>query len=275
MLFVGLVCLFFACACIVYLGDTVGWFAPLAEVILDKVADMVSWVGVPLAKRFLEIPEDIYFVMDGNRRWAKKKGWHTKLGHIAGYRCLQRLLSLCNALGVKEVTVYAFSIPNFKRTKEEKDCLMGLAEEKLTEMLSREDIVSRHGVRVRVVGDKQRLPPSVVAAAEKAEKFTASHTTCTLNICFAYASRTELTHYAKTGSLWVPSPKRKPPLFVRTSGEQRFSDFMIWQSAFAHLCFQPILWPDYRSWHLFYALSGYSARYTHTQKIMDRWDNIH
>ncbi|KAJ9450569.1 Isoprenyl transferase [Diplonema papillatum] len=129
-------------------------------------------------------------------------------------------------------------------------------------------IIEEHDVAVRVVGDLSMVPENVAEAAEDVRKLTGHRTGCTLNIALAYASRREMAHLATTGSLWVPTPVQKPPLFIRTSGEHRFSDFLIWQSSFAHLCFQSVLWPDYRSWHLFKALVQYNKYYAVTLRAM-------
>ena len=244
------------------------------EAALDLLSTAVATVAVPVLRRVCHIPHTVCFVMDGNRRWATQRGLPTRDGHAEGYKTLQQLLLVCSALGVREVTVYAFSIPNFKRGAEEKTYLMRLAAEKFDEMLTRGDVVEEHDVRVRVVGARARLPEAVQEAAARVEARTKHRRGCTLNIAFAYASRTELLAHAAegacSGQLWVPTcTAPSPPLFVRTSGEQRFSDFLTWQSGYAHLVFQKVLWPDYRVWHLVYALVDYTWRYKSTAAARD------
>eukprot|EP01063_Lacrimia_lanifica_P019722 TRINITY_DN27165_c0_g1_i1.p1 TRINITY_DN27165_c0_g1~~TRINITY_DN27165_c0_g1_i1.p1 ORF type:complete len:282 (+),score=53.57 TRINITY_DN27165_c0_g1_i1:60-905(+) len=261
-----------ACAAVVVLVAALGacWDA-LPGWAVDCLADAFTAVAVPAAKRWLRVPENMYFVMDGNRRWAKQKHQPTLTGHTEGYETLKRLLQVLSDLGVREVTVYAFSVQNFRRGEEEKAYLMQLARQRLEEMVTREDVISKHDVRVRVVGERGMLPRDVVEAAARAEAHTAHRQGCTLNIAFAYASRQELVHYARTGKLHVDAHDASPhpPLFVRTSGEQRFSDFLTWQSACAHLCFQKILWPDYRPWHLMAALLDYNVHYEATKHAHD------
>eukprot|EP00756_Hemistasia_phaeocysticola_P054376 Hpha_TRINITY_DN30303_c0_g1::TRINITY_DN30303_c0_g1_i1::g.147114::m.147114/K11778/DHDDS, RER2, SRT1; ditrans,polycis-polyprenyl diphosphate synthase len=252
------------------------WF--LEDYVLSTLASIFVFFAVPILRRILPaIPPRVYLVMDGNRRWAKARGLPTRDGHSAGYLTLQRLLKMLSGLGVKEVVVYAFAIPNFKRSAEEKSFLMDLATDKLREMQKRGDIVDKYDLKVRVVGDKSRLPPKLVKVALEVEAATAHRETCTLAIAFAYAARQEIqmalgeaVAHGDTSSesvgkrLWVPPPadSELPPLLVRTSGETRYSDFLVWQSGCAPLVFQNVNWPDYRPWHLAVALVRY-ARQSH------------
>eukprot|EP01065_Artemidia_motanka_P027262 TRINITY_DN32486_c0_g1_i1.p1 TRINITY_DN32486_c0_g1~~TRINITY_DN32486_c0_g1_i1.p1 ORF type:complete len:289 (+),score=56.61 TRINITY_DN32486_c0_g1_i1:75-941(+) len=233
----------------------------LQDSVYSAAGSMFSRIAAPLIRRWLVVPDRVYFVMDGNRRWARARGLPTAEGHAAGYLTLQRLLSMVQAVGIREVTVYAFSIPNFQRSAGEKSYLMQLATDKLREMMRHGDIIDKYDLRVRVVGQRDRLPASLVEAAEAVEKHTASRGTCTLNIAFAYAARQEMLSSEEGVNLWVPAPEptERPPLFVRTSGEKRFSDFLTWQSGCAPLVFHKGLWPDYRPWHLAAALLKYHS----------------
>eukprot|EP01060_Flectonema_neradi_P013299 TRINITY_DN20056_c0_g1_i1.p1 TRINITY_DN20056_c0_g1~~TRINITY_DN20056_c0_g1_i1.p1 ORF type:complete len:285 (+),score=45.60 TRINITY_DN20056_c0_g1_i1:46-855(+) len=240
--------------------------------VLDAISAWVAWALMPILKRVLVVPNRMYFVMDGNRRWAKGRNLQTQVGHLEGYNCLKRLLEAISLLEVEEVTVYAFSVSNFQRTATEKTYLMDLACDKLKEMLTRNDIVEKHDVRVRLVGEHDMLPKHVIDAANNAEKETSKRTKCTLNIAFAYSSQLEMQNLRKKGSLYVsePTPSSPPPLFIRTSGESRFSDYLMYQSAFAHICFQSVLWPDYRAWHLLAALLDYNLYYKSAAAAMQK-----
>ena len=244
------------------------WLRRCQDTLLDGLSAALIRCTVPFLPYFCHIPRTMYFVMDGNRRWARQRGEPTSVGHTGGYTTLQSLLEVLTQIGVREVTVYAFSIPNFKRGENEKAFLMDLAADKFEEMLTRDDIVQRHDVRVRIVGDRSRLPQRVVAAAENIEAKTAGRTGCTLNIAFAYACRNEMMSLARSGEPWVETQHDMPALWVRTSGERRFSDFLQWQCGFAHLNFQNVLWPDFRAWHLAKALFEYNYYYTANSKAM-------
>ena len=240
--------------------------------LLDRVSEWLAWMLLPMLRRVFTIPDRMYFVMDGNRRWAKGRKLETKEGHLEGYNCLKRLLEAISLLKVKEVTVYAFSVSNFQRAAGEKNYLMDLACDKLKEMLTRNDIVEKYDVRVRLVGEVEMLPKHVVDAAENASKETSKRTKCTLNIAFAYSSQLEMQNLRKHGALYVPEPSSSslPPLFIRTSGETRFSDYLMYQSSFAHICFQSVLWPDYRAWHLLIALIDYNIYYKSAAAAMQK-----
>eukprot|EP01062_Namystynia_karyoxenos_P056207 TRINITY_DN47173_c0_g1_i1.p1 TRINITY_DN47173_c0_g1~~TRINITY_DN47173_c0_g1_i1.p1 ORF type:complete len:342 (+),score=125.67 TRINITY_DN47173_c0_g1_i1:75-1028(+) len=271
-----------ACRAVLQAARRAAWIA--ADGVADALHNIFCRVAPPVLLRLFTLPEHIYFVMDGNRRWAKGRGMQSAAGHAAGYHTLQRLLRLISRLRVREVTVYAFSIPNFERSAAEKEFLFTLATRKLREMLQHGDIIEQYDLRVRVVGEKDRLPQELREAAEEVERATAHRTTCVLNIAFAYAARQEMLRAGCGGGeaadvgrrLWVPPPPpgSRPPLLIRTSGEQRFSDFLIWQTACGLLVFQKTLWPDYRPWHLAAALWRYSRSYRSIAAAQRRCEHL-
>ena len=212
------------------------------------------------------VPKHVAFIMDGNRRFARQRGWIVADGHRLGYDKLEEALRWCCELGVVAVTVFAFSIENFKREPEEVDALMALCEEKLRRMCDEEHMVQRRGVRVRVVGDLGRLTPSLRAEMQNVMRLTQDNTQALLNVCFSYTSRDEIVGAVRRLAAACTEGKLQPTdvnealveqclytaapgcppleLLVRTSGERRLSDFMLWQSAKACVAFTHVLWPE-------------------------------
>ena len=211
-------------------------------------------------------PRHVAFIMDGNRRFAREHGWEVAEGHRRGYDKLEEALRWCCELGVHGVTVYAFSIENFKRSEEEVAALMALTEEKLRAMSDEEHIVQRRGVRVRVVGDLTRVSDSLRGEMRRVMRMTQGNTKHTLTVCFSYTSRNEIAASVRRlagacadGRLepedvsseliercLLTSSAALPPvdLIVRTSGERRLSDFLLWQSATCAVSFTRVLWPE-------------------------------
>jgi ditrans,polycis-polyprenyl diphosphate synthase len=212
------------------------------------------------------LPRHVAFIMDGNRRYARARGMAVADGHRLGYGKLEETLRWCAELDVRAVTCYAFSIENFKRADDEVGALMRLASEKLREMCRAGSIIMRQRVRVRVVGDLARVPEDVRAEMRAVMARTAGHDRAVLTICFSYTSRHEIA--AAVASLAAECAAGKldpqavsapaleaafcthdaavPPvdLLLRTSGEKRLSDFLLWQSAHALTFFTPVRWPE-------------------------------
>jgi len=223
------------------------------------------------------IPQHLAIIMDGNRRFARKNHMETYLGHRQGFETLSETLKLCANLGIREVSVYAFSVENFKRSKKEVDGLMNLAEEKITELLD-SDLVTKHNISVRVIGNILLLPPKVQIAIAKLVLKSKNNSKGILNICVAYTSRCELLESMKLiangveNGLLEPSDINEklfedcmytnsaPDILIRTSGETRLSDFLLWQSSFSLLQFLQVLWPDFSLWHIFFHCSSISAK---------------
>ncbi|GBG33907.1 Dehydrodolichyl diphosphate synthase 6 [Hondaea fermentalgiana] len=233
-------------------------------------------LALAVAAQCMTVPRHVAFIMDGNRRFAKQRGQRGSQGHIFGYTTLLRVLEWCMKLGVTEVTVYAFSIDNFKRSEEEVATLMNLAKEKFAEFLKHTELVMQNEIRVNVLGDLSLLPSDLREAAEHVMKRTRQHKRLIFNICFAYTSSEEIARTvreivrdARAGKLDKESISRdlissrmytrgsNPQLVIRTSGETRLSDFLVWQAAYAHLHFINVTWPELNVWHILWAFWDY------------------
>lgn len=195
------------------------------------------------------VPRHVAFIMDGNRRYATKSHIDKKEGHAKGFEKLSETLQWCLDIGIQEVTVYAFSIENFKRSPEEVESLMSLAREKFQKLLEERDKLHEKGICIRIIGNLSLLPKDILKTMAEAMLLTKDNKTATLNVAFAYTSRDEVTNTVKTISQGVVADKidisdideklfnnslytndsPDPDLLVRTSGELRFSDFLMWQ----------------------------------------------
>lgn len=227
------------------------------------------------------IPQHVALIMDGNRRFATRRGHPAHTGHASGYSTMLRVLEWCLDLGVKVATVFAFSIENFNRPQAEVDTLMNMAQQKFIEFMDKSDLVMERGIRVRVLGDLSLLPAQVRATAAKVMLATASHSCLTLNICFSYTSGEEtsrtvrdVVRAAREGLLLkddmdevflsrcLYTRDSQPDLLVRTSGETRLSDFLVWQLSRAHLCFLDATWPDVTLWKFLRCVWDYQSHCT-------------
>ncbi|KAI8806677.1 putative undecaprenyl diphosphate synthase-domain-containing protein [Cladochytrium replicatum] len=224
------------------------------------------------------VPRHVGFIMDGNRRYARSRGVKTRVGHEDGFKALEKILEACLKLGVEVVTVYAFSIENFKRKEEEVETLMSLFREKLYELAENEDLVHRYGVSVRLIGAVEMLRDDVREAANKLTESTQHNTRAILNVACPYTSRHEITTAISRAAAAAPTTRTitsrdigsqlftstgpKLDLLVRTSGEMRLSDFMLWQSACedAELHFVQVYWPQFSFWDMVPIWVGYQAR---------------
>jgi len=216
------------------------------------------------------VPRHLGIIMDGNRRYAARARIGKQEGHQAGFDKLHETLFWLLDVGIRNVSVYAFSIDNFKRTKEEVDALMDLAQEKFEALLSDMELIHRYQVKVLVTGDLARVPTKVREAANALVRATEGHSKCVLNICFAYTGSYDFARAVDEVSARVESGRLDaldvnaeaversllteglPPvdLLLRTSGEKRLSDFLLWQCGGAHLAFIDTLWPDLSLWDL-------------------------
>lgn len=238
-----------------------------------------------------KIPRHVAIIMDGNRRFAKKMHYVRSFqGHVSGFEKLLETLEWCLDLGITELTVYAFSIENFKRSKEEVDGLMELAKQKVAKLLEERELIMKHGVCIRVLGDLELLPSDVLESVARAVNFSRDNTRAFLNVCFAYTSRHEMTASIKRlaqgteDGMIVPSDVSEelferclytgdsppPDLVIRTSGEVRLSDFLLWQSSYSCLCFQDILWPEFSIWNFFSAILSYQRNYPAIQAAREK-----
>ena len=223
------------------------------------------------------VPRHVAVVMDGNGRWAKDRGLPRTAGHEAGESSLFDLVEGAIELGVGWVSAYAFSTENWKRSPEEVRFLMGFNRDVIRR---RRDEMHALGVRVRWAGRRPRLWRSVVRELEAAEELTRDNTVCTLTMCVNYGGRAEIADAARALAHDVAAGRLDPgkvdervlaryldepdmpdvDLFLRTSGEQRTSNFLLWQSAYAELVFVPELWPDVDRRVLWRAVEAYAAR---------------
>ncbi|KAM0975149.1 hypothetical protein ACFX13_018506 [Malus domestica] len=288
------------------------------------------------------IPEHIAFIMDGNRRYAKRRNLPAGEGHRAGFLSFMSVLQYCYELLVKFMTVYAFGIDNFKRPSDEVQILMDLLQEKIEGLLERESIVNQYGIRVCFIGNLKLLNESVRDAAERAMKATANNSKAVLLICVAYSSRDEIVHavqescYEKRNEIQAQIKRTRggnggldgeagldtseacnervegekentmvnhvenvegevqesekqlqnvpvvkvvdverhmymavapdPNIVIRTSGETRLSNFLLWQTSNCLLYFPAALWPDLGLWHLVWAILNFQRNHYYLEK---------
>lgn len=223
------------------------------------------------------VPRHVAIVMDGNGRWAKDRGLPRTAGHEAGESSLFDVVEGAIELGVGWVSAYAFSTENWKRSPDEVRFLMGFNRDVIRR---RRDEMHALGVRVRWAGRRPRLWRSVVRELEEAEELTKDNDVCTLTMCVNYGGRAEIADAARFLAHDVAAGRLDPAkvdervlaryldepdmpdvdLFLRTSGEQRTSNFLLWQSAYAELVFLDTLWPDVDRRHLWQAVEQYAAR---------------
>ena len=223
------------------------------------------------------VPRHVAIVMDGNGRWAKDRGLPRTAGHEAGEASLFDCVEGAIELGIGWISAYAFSTENWKRSPDEVRFLMGFNRDVIRR---RRDEMHELGVRVRWAGRRPRLWRSVIAELEEAERLTRRNTVCTLTMCVNYGGRAEIGDAARALALDVAAGRVKPDkvdervlaryldepdmpdvdLFLRTSGEQRTSNFLLWQSAYAELVFVPELWPDVDRLVLWRACQEYASR---------------
>ncbi|CAM5780641.1 isoprenyl transferase [Cellulomonas persica] len=223
------------------------------------------------------VPRHVAVVMDGNGRWANARGLSRIEGHKAGEASLLDVVAGAIEIGVEYVSAYAFSTENWNRSPEEVRFLMGFNKDVLRR---RRDEMSSWGVRVRWAGRRPRLWRSVIAELETAEQLTKDNTVCTLTMCVNYGGRAEIADAAAALARDVQAGRLKPDrisekvfaryldepdlpdvdLFLRSSGEQRTSNFMIWQAAYAELVFLEEAWPDVDRRHLWRAIEEYARR---------------
>ncbi|XP_041961736.1 dehydrodolichyl diphosphate synthase complex subunit DHDDS [Alosa alosa] len=236
------------------------------------------------------IPKHVAFIMDGNRRYARKRQVERQEGHSQGFEKLAETLRWCLRLDIREVTVYAFSIENFKRSKDEVDGLMELAKQKFTRLLEEQENLEKHGVCIRVLGDLTLLPLDLQEVIAKAVLATKTHNKCFLNVCFAYTSRHEIASAVREMAWGVEqglirpsdvseallsqclytSNSPNPDMLIRTSGEVRLSDFLLWQTSYSCLVFQSVLWPEYSFWNLCEAILQYQLSHRSLQKAREQ-----
>ncbi len=226
-------------------------------------------------------PEHIAIILDGNRRWATDKALNPWSGHEKGAEKVEQLVDWCLKLNVKSITLYAFSMENFNRSNGEVAEIMRIASENLRKILTDERI-RKSKVRVKVIGRTSLLPADLQEVIRSVEKTTQDYGEHFLNFAFAYGGRAEIVDAARKIAEEVDAgklspeevdeamferhlytahlPKQDPDLIIRTSGEERLSGFLLWQSAYSELCFLDVYWPDFRLIDLLRAVRTFQNR---------------
>ena len=216
------------------------------------------------------LPRHIAIIMDGNGRWAKMRGLPRTAGHKVGAETFRRIAKHCKKLGIQYLTVYAFSTENWKRPKEEVDAIMGLLDRYLREALPS---MEKEHIRVKFFGDLSVLDPELRELAEKANALSDTIEGVQANLCLNYGGRDEIVRAAKAcaeaGVEWTEENFGKflysadvpdPELVIRPGGEQRISNFLLWQCAYSEFIFTPTLWPDFDEKTLEEAIIAYQQR---------------
>lgn len=225
----------------------------------------------------LRIPAHVAIIMDGNGRWAKKKGLPRKMGHVEGCKVVEQTVEDAARLGIRYLTVYAFSTENWKRSADEVDALMQLFRYYAKRLLK---IANENNVRVKMIGERSRFAPDIIEAINALEDTTYMNTGMTFVIAVNYGSRdeirrgvTRMMEDCRNGSLNPEDVTEEtissymdtagipdPDLLIRTSGEERLSNFLLWQLAYSEFYFSDVLWPDFRKEELVKAIEMYNKR---------------
>lgn len=224
-----------------------------------------------------KIPTNLGIIMDGNGRWAKKRGLPRTAGHVTGAQVFRKIAKYCEKCGVRYLTVYAFSTENWRRPKDEVESIMNLLRQYLKESLAD---FQQENIVVRFIGNREELAQDIRDLIEEAEESTADKTGMTLNIALNYGGQQEIVHatraLAQRAADGLLDPNdinekmlqdalytgEQPPvdLILRPSGEYRLSNFLIWQSAYAEFVFMDVLWPDFKEQDLDWAFEEYARR---------------
>lgn len=222
-----------------------------------------------------QLPRHIAIIMDGNGRWAKQRGLPRTAGHQAGVQRAREIIDECGRLGVEVLTLYVFSTENWRRPPEEVSFLMGLLEDSLMNEVEK---MHRRGARVRFLGLEEGLSPQLAAKMRAAEEKTAGNKGLLVNLAINYGGRAELVEAMRRAvaehgeslqagfdeslleKYLFTAGQPDPDLVIRTSGEQRISNFLLWQIAYTELYFTPVLWPDFDRTELAKAIAEYQRR---------------
>lgn len=226
-------------------------------------------------------PNHVAIVLDGNRRWAQRHLYLPKVGHDRGADRVEELIDWCKELGIKIITLYALSTENLERKDEELENLFDLIEQRLKKLLA-DSRLHRFRMNVKAIGRLELLPERITSVLKKLEEVTRNYDNFYLNIAIAYGGQTELldavrkvADMVKDGKLDTEDiskdimesclytshlPQPEPDMILRTSGEQRLSGFLIWQSAYSELVFMDVFWPEFRKIDLMRAIRTYQRR---------------
>lgn len=223
------------------------------------------------------VPSHVAVIMDGNGRWAKSRGENRLFGHNSGVKSVRDVLKASQKIGVKYLTLYTFSTENWNRPKEEVDGLMNLFVKTITDEV---DELHKNGVKINVIGDINQMPSLAQKALNGAMEYTQNNTGITLTLALSYSSRWEITEAVKQITEDVVNKKivkeeinealfssylatksiPDPELIIRTSGENRISNFLLWQIAYAEFYFTETLWPDFGEENFYEAILTYQSR---------------
>ncbi len=221
------------------------------------------------------LPKHIAIIMDGNGRWAKKRFLPRFVGHQRGVSALRKTVTYCNEINIKSLTLFAFSTENWKRPQDEVSKLMGLFLVLLQKEVKK---MNEDNIRIRIIGDRNVFSEEIQEHIVKAEKSTAKNTGLALNIAVNYGGRLDIIHAIKNWQVQHPgkelselteddisqfislSDQPLPDLLIRTGGEQRISNFLIWQTAYAELYFSDELWPDFNEKSIDKAIESFAGR---------------
>lgn len=223
------------------------------------------------------LPRHVAIIMDGNGRWAKKRGLPRTAGHAVGSETFRKIATYCKDIGIQYLTVYAFSTENWKRPREEVETIIGLLSKYLSEAIEK---MERDRVKMKFFGDLSPLPPDVLKKIRETEEISKHYEGVQVNICFNYGGRDELVRAARAFAQDCLSGRRRPEeldeeglssylysaeipdpdLIIRPSGEYRVSNFLLWQSAYAEYYFTDVLWPDFSPRELDRAIAAYQGR---------------
>ncbi len=225
----------------------------------------------------LDVPEHVGIILDGNGRWAKKKHMPRNFGHLQGSRVLEQICDDADEIGIKYLTVYVFSTENWKRSAKEVDGLMKILRNYLKDCIKR---ANKNNMKVRILGKKERLDDDIIKSIEELERASADNTGLVFQVALNYGGRDEIVRAARKlaadvrekgldpasidekmfegylDTAGVPDPD----LIIRTSGEKRISNFLMWQSAYSEFDFPEILWPDFNKNRLIEAVERYNKR---------------
>lgn len=222
------------------------------------------------------LPRHIAIILDGNGRWAKKRGLPRTAGHAVGSENFRKIATYCRDIGVEYLTVYAFSTENWSRPDEEVRTIMGLLKKYLHEAI---DTMERDHIRMKVFGNVEGLPPELVELVDRTDEISQKYSGFQANICINYGGRDEIVRAARKYALDVAAGKADadisekdfenylysagipaPDLLIRPGGEKRISNFLLWQCAYSEFYFTDVLWPDFGPEELDRAISEYAAR---------------
>jgi len=241
--------------------------------LLARIRTLARVRPLPPDRQLPEVAETVAIIMDGNGRWARRRGLPTVIGHRAGTRALRRTVEAAIDLGIRHMVVYAFSTENWSRPQDEVDALMDIFAETIERELPD---LAEQGVRVRFIGRRDRAPEELRRRMAAMEDRTALNTRINLWVAFDYGGRAELVEAARrivesgvepaeidenvfAANLYAPALP-DPDLLIRTSGELRISNFLLWQLAYTELVFADKLWPDFDARDLRGALADYASR---------------